>query len=225
MILNKSKYKMKTTNLIESMKFQRNYFTGIFTIEPVRYLLCCFNKLFIRNNKIISFVIALTIMFFLPSLWEGSGLGAQNVGINTTGSGAKDQPVSFTQSDRDRLIRMETILEQHDKRFESIDKRFESIDKRFESIDRRFEELRTDTNTRFGWLIALFTAMMISTIGFALWDRRTMIRPFETKVKEIETTIEELRDEKTMSKILAVLRDLAKTDSKIAEALRTYSLF
>ena len=202
---------MKTTNLIESMKFQRNYFTGIFTIEPVRYLLCCFNKLFIRNNKIISFVIALTIMFFLPSLWEGSGLGAQNVGINTTGSGAKDQPVSFTQSDRDRLIRMETILEQHDKRFESI--------------DRRFEELRTDTNTRFGWLIALFTAMMISTIGFALWDRRTMIRPFETKVKEIETTIEELRDEKTMSKILAVLRDLAKTDSKIAEALRTYSLF
>jgi len=218
MILNKSKYKMKTTNLIESMKFQRNYFTGIFTIEPVRYLLCCFNKLFIRNNKIISFVIALTIMFFLPSLWEGSGLGAQNVGINTTGSGAKDQPVSFTQSDRDRLIRMETILEQHDKRFESIDKRFESI-------DRRFEELRTDTNTRFGWLIALFTAMMISTIGFALWDRRTMIRPFETKVKEIETTIEELRDEKTMSKILAVLRDLAKTDSKIAEALRTYSLF
>jgi len=163
-------------------------------------------------------VIALTIMFFLPSLWEGSGLGAQNVGINTTGSGAKDQPVSFTQSDRDRLIRMETILEQHDKRFESIDKRFESI-------DRRFEELRTDTNTRFGWLIALFTAMMISTIGFALWDRRTMIRPFETKVKEIETTIEELRDEKTMSKILAVLRDLAKTDSKIAEALRTYSLF
>jgi len=209
---------MKTTNLIESMKFQRNYFTGIFTIEPVRYLLCCFNKLFIRNNKIISFVIALTIMFFLPSLWEGSGLGAQNVGINTTGSGAKDQPVSFTQSDRDRLIRMETILEQHDKRFESIDKRFESI-------DRRFEELRTDTNTRFGWLIALFTAMMISTIGFALWDRRTMIRPFETKVKEIETTIEELRDEKTMSKILAVLRDLAKTDSKIAEALRTYSLF
>jgi len=223
---------MKTTNLIESIKFQRNYFTGIFTIEPVRYLLCCFNKLFIRNNKIISFVIALTIMFFLPSLWEGSGLGAQNVGINTTGSGAKDQPVSFTQSDRDRLIRMETILEQHDKRFESIDKRFESIDKRFESIDkrfesidRRFEELRTDTNTRFGWLIALFTAMMISTIGFALWDRRTMIRPFETKVKEIETTIEELRDEKTMSKILAVLRDLAKTDSKIAEALRTYSLF
>jgi len=198
---------MKTTNLIESMKFQRNYFTGIFTIEPVRYLLCCFNKLFIRNNKIISFVIALTIMFFLPSLWEGSGLGAQNVGINTTGSGAKDQPVSFTQSDRDRLIRMETILEQHDKRFESIDKRFESIDK------------------HFGWLIALFTAMMISTIGFALWDRRTMIRPFETKVKEIETTIEELRDEKTMSKILAVLRDLAKTDSKIAEALRTYSLF
>ncbi|GIV29038.1 MAG: hypothetical protein KatS3mg028_0104 [Bacteroidia bacterium] len=52
-----------------------------------------------------------------------------------------DQPIAFSQSDRDRLIRMEAILEQHDKRFEDINKRFEDINKRFEDINKRFEDI------------------------------------------------------------------------------------
>ena len=67
---------------------------------------------------------------------------------------------SFTQSDRERLVRMETTqtvfmqqidkrLEQVDKRIEQVDKRFEQVDKRFEQVDKRFEELRTDMNARF----------------------------------------------------------------------------
>ena len=67
---------------------------------------------------------------------------------------------SFTQADRERLVRMETTqtvfmqqmdkrLEQVDKRIEQVDKRFEQVDKRFEQVDKRFEELRTDMNARF----------------------------------------------------------------------------
>ena len=67
---------------------------------------------------------------------------------------------SFTQADRERLVRMETTqtvfmqqmdkrLEQVDKRIEQVDKRFEQVDKRFEQVDKRFEELRTDINARF----------------------------------------------------------------------------
>ena len=74
---------------------------------------------------------------------------------------------SFTQADRERLVRMETTqtvfmqqmdkrleqvdkrIEQVDKRFEQVDKRFEQVDKRFEQVDKRFEELRTDMNARF----------------------------------------------------------------------------
>jgi len=60
---------------------------------------------------------------------------------------------SFTQADRERLVRMEAtqtvFMQQVDKRLEQVDKRFEQIDKRFEQIDKRFEELRTDMNTRF----------------------------------------------------------------------------
>jgi len=121
-----------------------------------------------------------------------------------------ETPVGFTQRDRDRLIRIEAVLEQHEKRFESIEK--------------RFEELRSDMNTHFGWLIALFAAITISTISFALWDRRTMIRPFETKVKEIDKLIEELKEEKTANKILSALREMAKKDTQLAEILKSHNL-
>jgi tRNA A37 N6-isopentenylltransferase MiaA len=121
-----------------------------------------------------------------------------------------ETPVGFTQRDRDRLIRIEAVLEQHEKRFENIEK--------------RFEELRSDMNTHFGWLIALFAAITISTISFALWDRRTMIRPFETKVKEIDKLIEELKEEKTANKILSALREMAKKDNQLAEILKSHNL-
>jgi len=71
---------------------------------------------------------------------------------------------SFTQADRERLVRMEAtqtvFMQQVDKRLEQVDKRieelrtdmnarFEQVDKRFEQVDKRFEEQRSDTNTRF----------------------------------------------------------------------------
>lgn len=85
-----------------------------------------------------------------------------------------------------------------------IDKRFEQIDKRFEQVDIRFSGFRQDMNKRFEqvdkrfeqimntiWILAaLFTAIAVCTIGFALWDRRTMIRPFESKMAELEEKIE-----------------------------------
>jgi len=120
--------------------------------------------------------------------------------------------VPYTLEDRDRLIRVETKIEEIDKRFEQIDKRFEQIDKRFEQIDKRFDQLFT-----FLWIITgIFTALTISTIGFAIWDRRSMIRPFEEKVKELE--------EKKIGKVIAVLQELARGDVRLAEALKKFNL-
>ena len=98
--------------------------------------------------------------------------------------------VQFTQEDRDLLIRTETKMEVG---FEQIDKRFEQIDKRFEQVDKRIEQ----TNTYMGWMIALFGGMFATTVIFALWDRRTMVRPFESKVREIEDKIAEVKNDKT----------------------------
>jgi hypothetical protein len=131
---------------------------------------------------------------------------------------------TFTQEDRARLIRTETKLEELEKRmvegFEQVDKRFEQVDKRFEQIDKRFE----DNFTYMGYLITLFGGMFAAIVAFALWDRRTMIRPFERKVTEIENEILKLKKDKNSGKMLAALRDLAKTDLKLAEILKSHNL-
>jgi len=55
------------------------------------------------------------------------------------------------------------------------------MDNRFESIDKRFDQL---INIMVA-VICAFAGIVAVTIGFAIWDRRTMIRPFETKVRMI----------------------------------------
>ena len=123
----------------------------------------------------------------------------------------------FNDEDRARMIRTETKLEELEKR---MIERFEQVDKRFEQVDKRFEE----NFTYIGYIIALFGTMFAATIAFALWDRRTMIKPFETKIIEIESEIFKLKKEKNNGKILVALRDLAKTDIKLAEILKSHNL-
>ncbi len=81
----------------------------------------------------------------------------------------------FNDEDRARMIRTETKLEELEKR----------MIERFEQVDKRFEE----NFTYIGYIMALFGTMFAATIAFALWDRRTMIKPFEMKVIEIESEI------------------------------------
>jgi len=125
--------------------------------------------------------------------------------------------ISFTQEDRERLIRLEATMKEFkdavDKRFEQIDKRFEQIDKRFEQIDKRFEEFRNYVDKRFEqmmtflWILsAVFVGIVAVTIAFALWDRRTMLRPLEDKINQF----------------ISLLKEIAKTDEKVAEALRKF---
>ena len=132
----------------------------------------------------------------------------------------------FTQNDRELLITLRVKVEEIDKRFEQIDKRFEQIDKRFEQLEKRFEQIdkrfeqidkRFDQMMTFLWMIVgIFTAITASTIGFAIWDRRSMIRPFESKVKELE--------EGKIDKVISSLKTLAETDAKVAEILRRHNL-
>jgi len=136
---------------------------------------------------------------------------------------------SFTQQDRELLIRLDERLNQVDKRFEQVDKRFEQVDKRFEQTDKRFAELREDMNKRFETMqdlmiaiIGAFAAVVAVTIGFAIWDRRTMIRPFEREVREINDSI--LQDRKRLETMLEALRRKAATDQELASILKNFSL-
>ena len=71
-------------------------------------------------------------------------------------------------------------------------------------------------------ILGAFVALAGATIGFALWDRRTMIRPFESKVREIEEDIS--RDRQRLHALLEALRTLGQKDEKVAEVLRQFQL-
>jgi hypothetical protein len=124
--------------------------------------------------------------------------------------------------------RMEEGFAQMDKRFEQVDKRFEQVAKRFEQVDKHFEQVdkRFDDHLSYiGYMIGLFGTICAVIIRFTLWDRRTMVRPFETKVNEIDTELLKLKNNKnTQLKIVSVLRDFSKTDSKLAEILKSHKL-
>ena len=118
---------------------------------------------------------------------------------------------TFTPEDRARMIRTETKLEDLEKR----------MLERFDQVDKRFE----DNLSYIGYMIGLFGSMFALTLVFALWDRRTMVRPFETKVNEIDAELLKLKNNKnTQLKIVSVLRDLSKTDPKLADILKSHKL-
>ncbi len=130
--------------------------------------------------------------------------------------------VSFTQEDRERLIRLEVTLQEfkktNDVRFEQIDKRFvelrEDMNKRFELVDKRFEQMMS-----FLWIITgIFTTLTGVVLIMAFWDRRTIIK----KAKDV--TIEEVEKEGRLKDLINALRELSKTDPKLETVLRNFHL-
>ena len=128
-----------------------------------------------------------------------------------------------------RFESMDHRFESIDHRFESIDQRFESIDQRFESIDQRFDQL---TNLLIA-IISAFAGIVAVTIGFAIWDRRTMVRPFETKVRVLENRIEEVADRCSnkaysdndrLNSLIGVMRKYAGNNKEVADAMRSFNL-
>jgi len=139
------------------------------------------------------------------------------------------EKTGFTQQDRERLVRLEATLkvfmQQVDKRFEQVDKRFtelrEDMNKRFEQVDKRFEQVdkRFEQMINFLWmLVAIFTTLTGVVIGFAYWDRRTIIR------KARDEAIEVIEKEGRLRDLIRALRKLALEEKKVAAVLRSFGL-
>ena len=127
----------------------------------------------------------------------------------------------FTQKDRELLIELKVKMGEIDKRFEQIDKRFEQIDKRFEQIDKRFEQVDKRFEQMMDFLkilSAIFTTLVIAVIGFAYWDRRTIIK------KAKEETIAKIEKEGRLRDLIMALRELAKRHPELAELLKQFNL-
>ena len=129
-------------------------------------------------------------------------------------------------SDREIVERLTKLEEGQKAILREIDNRFESMDNRFESIDKRFDQL---INIMVA-VICAFAGIVAVTIGFAIWDRRTMIRPFETKVRMIEGRLGAVEsesknfDQDKLNRLIEAMKKLASGNQEIAEALRSFKL-
>lgn len=124
----------------------------------------------------------------------------------------------FTQQDRDMLIELNVRVDQLEKR---MDERFEQVDKRFEQVDKRFEEVHNRFDDMFNFfyiLTGIFTAIMVASIGFAFWDRRTVIRQARREA------IEFIEQEGVTRRMLEALRAAAQENEALAKAMRSSHL-
>jgi uncharacterized protein (UPF0335 family) len=128
-------------------------------------------------------------------------------------------------TDREIVERL-TRLEEGQK---NLDKRLSDMqafnEQRFASIDQRFTDMQNTMLALFGSLIALIIALF----GYIAWDRRTMFKPMIARLERIERDLErdlELGHDQgsRLTRLVTMLREMAKTDPKIAEALRSCSL-
>ncbi len=161
----------------------------------------------------------------------------------------------FEQVDK----RIVELREDMNKRFEQVDKRIvelrEDMNKRFEQIDKRIVELREDMNKRFEQvdmrfeqmmntlqLIAgIFTVLTLGVIGFAYWDRRTIIRKAKQETLEtlerdavpkeeaiinraVAQAVQEIKKDNRLQDLIAALRKLAATDPPLANVLKEFHL-
>ncbi len=106
--------------------------------------------------------------------------------------------VPFTQEDRNRIIRLETKLEEGQKSLQR------QIDDLRISLQRQIDDIKTFLLWGFGILFSLMSVL----IGFVLWDRRTAVTPVIQRTERIELA----------------LKQLAIKNPEISEALRQAGL-
>jgi len=126
----------------------------------------------------------------------------------------------FEQIDK-RFEQVDKQFEQVDKRFDQIDKRFEQVDKRFEQVDKRFEEVnkRFEDLITFLWMLTgIFTTLTAVVIGFAYWDRRTIIKQAR------DEAIERIEREGRLRDLINALREHARHNKELREVLRSFKL-
>jgi len=108
---------------------------------------------------------------------------------------AQEQPIAYTQADRDRLVRIETKVE--------------SLDKRIDDIHFQINRLEDKFDSYFMWGFGLVLMSIFGLIGFIIYDRRTTLAPVENKTE----------------RIIKVLKEAAEKDPALREALKNTALW
>ena len=126
------------------------------------------------------------------------------------------QAEEFTQKDRERLIRLETKVEEGQK---ALQRQIADLSA---TTQRQTDDLRVttqrqtdDLKTLILWGFGILFGGMGLLIGFVIWDRRTALEPVAKKYKELEEQGEKYK---------RALKEYAKVEPKLAEILRSLNL-
>lgn len=117
--------------------------------------------------------------------------------------------VPFTLHDRDRLISVEKDIALIREQIRSTNEQIKPTNQRIV----RLEDLQSQTVTIIITSTISIIELIVTIIEFILWDRKTFMRSAEKLVKERDEEIQKNR------RILDALRELYKTDEKVAALL------
>jgi len=134
------------------------------------------------------------------------------------------------------LAEVKTLRTEMNVRFDGVNVRFDAQQKemnaRFDGVNARFDAQQKQIDYIGSLMIAMLVSMFTlfgGLIGFIVWDRQTVVRPLEARVALMHEEFEEERririgEQPQILKIIEVLKNVAKTDGRIAEALRGVNL-
>jgi len=142
-----------------------------------------------------------------------------------------DKKLSQRINDLDRKLsqRIDDLDRKLSQRINDLDRklsqRIDDTNRRIDDTNQRISDLYDINLTMFAILAALITGLF----GYIIWDRRTMMKPVQERLERLERDIErdlDLRNEhgSIPARLLNALRELAKTDEKLAAVLRSFSL-
>lgn len=155
--------------------------------------------------------------------------------VSLIGLAQNDRTIPYSQSDRDRSIRMEerqntldakneSLRQEMNANFVTIDKRFEAIDKRFDAVDKRFDSMENAFDKRFNVLenlMYVLIAGIFGLIGFVAYDRRKGNEPLRKALMREQEELEKLRKEVEKNKRF---REALKEVPSLQEALKQVGL-
>ena len=144
-----------------------------------------------------------------------------------------DLNLRINDLDKKFTQRINDLDKKLDQRINDLDKKFTQ---RINDLDKKLSQ-RIDDLIWFGGVMGGGIFMLITALfGYIVWDRRTMMKPMQEKLENLEHEklrhLEQVVDQHIglqqnkglLHNIHAALKDIAKHDPAVAEALKAHSL-
>jgi chromosome segregation ATPase len=129
----------------------------------------------------------------------------------------------------EKLTRLEAGQAALNQRIDDVNRRIDDVNRRIDDLDKKFSQRIDDLFTLTLSLSAIMATLIAGLFGYIVWDRRTMMKPIQEKVEQLEKDFNrelDLHHEhgSLPARLIKALRELARTDEKLAAVLRSFSL-